>query len=412
MVRLVSSIAVVLTLAGVAQASAPRAGEHSAAAQRKPILATTTMGLTPRLFLADPVSLRARAGRSLAVEFTWTDFSRSPDGSLLVLSQQSRGYSAELRFIRVGAMRFTGTMRFSAQYVRALGWFSSRRLLAVVDSSLLGIDVTTRKVVWQRPLAGTVLAAARRSNRLVLLVAPDAMGSATVLAVDANGSVKSVAVDRVLAGFGHESSSPGSIGTMREPGLAVDPVGNRAYVVGAGEPIAQVDLSAMNVAYQGGSRTFAKVIPGPQRQAIWLGNGMLAVTGTDRSMSTDAIGQLHETIKPSGLYIVDTRTGSARLLQADAAAASVVGRSLLAYGTGFDSASAGPTGSGVTVYSLDGTPRLHLFGRTPVSDVKTQSGLAYVTLPDRSGHIVVLDVDAGRVLATVTKPTLTLFARH
>ena len=32
---------------------------------------------------------------------------------------------------------------------------------------------------------------------------------------------------------------------IRRPGLAVDPVGRRAFVVGAGEPVAEVDLQTL-----------------------------------------------------------------------------------------------------------------------------------------------------------------------
>jgi hypothetical protein len=45
-----------------------------------------------------------------------------------------------------------------------------------------------------------------------------------------------------------------------------------------------------------------------------------------------------------------------------------------------------------------------------VSDVKAQSGLAYVSLPDRTGHIAVLDPAAARVLRTINRPTLQVLA--
>jgi hypothetical protein len=178
-------------------------------------------------------------------------------------------------------------------------------------------------------------------------------------------------------------------------------------VVGADEPIAEIDLAAMSVTYHGGSRTLAKAVSGPERAAMWLGNGMVAVAGVDSSVTTDAQGRLRQARTPSGLALIDTRAWTARLLQPDAAAATVVGRSLLAYGTGYDSAG-GITGSGLTIYGLDGTPRLHLFGRTPIWDVRARGGLAYAFVADRDGRVLVVDPVAGRTLASVKKPDIAL----
>jgi hypothetical protein len=42
--------------------------------------------------------------------------------------------------------------------------------------------------------------------------------------------------------------------------------------------------------------------------------------------------------------------------------------------------------------------------------VQAAGGLAYVSLRDRSGHIVVIDPAAGRVLRSVTRPSLQVLA--
>src|SRR3954454_13626943 len=55
--RLLVSVAVLVALAGAAQATARDT------AARKPVLAATASGLTYHVFYADPVSLRALAGR-------------------------------------------------------------------------------------------------------------------------------------------------------------------------------------------------------------------------------------------------------------------------------------------------------------------------------------------------------------
>jgi hypothetical protein len=276
----------------------------------------------------------------------------------------------------------------------------------------LAIDPSSRRVLWRRSIEGSIREVERSSDGLVLLVAPaDTIGPAKLVVIGADGSVSSVVLERVLAGFERHDTPGDFVGRTRSPGLAIDLLGNRAFVVGAGEPIAQVDLSSTSVSYHGGSRTLAKAIDGPQRWAAWLGNGMLAVAGSDFSVQTDAQGRMRQTVTPSGLSLIDTRTWSARALQPDASTAMVVGDSLLAYGSGYDSASDTITGSGLTIYRLDGTTRLHVLARTPVNDVQANGRLAYLFLRDRDGHVLVIDTHVGRILARITKPDIALLAR-
>jgi len=121
---------------------------------------------------------------------------------------------------------------------------------------------------------------------------------------------------------------------------------------------------------------------------------------------------VREVLSPSGLVFVDTGSGAGRMIQPDAAAAVMTGDSLLAFGAGWDTATSAPTGVGVTVYALDGTVRAHLFGTTPITEVQTQGGLAYVTLPDRLGHIAVVDGATGEVLRTVWRSTLRVLPNY
>lgn len=405
--RLLVIVPVLLALSAGAQASAPTSARLSVAAGMQPVLATSGSGPTSRLFFADPVSLRPLGRKSLRLGFNWGGFARSPDGSLLALS---RNDGPEVRFVRLPRLRSAGAMKFSGEVVDPVAWPSARLLLALLSSPTraLAIDPISRRVLWERAIDGVVLSVESSASGLVCLVAPEGgTGPARIEAIGADGSIRSIVLERVLAGSHHDETSDAFLGEGRWPGLAVDEIGNRAYIVGAGEPIAQVDLSSMSVTYHGGSRTPAKFLNGPQRTATWLGNGLLAVTGTDPRAWTDAQGREQETVTPAGLIVVDTRTWSQRMLQPDATTVVTAGASLLAFGAGWDSSTDTRSGSGLTVYGLDGTPRLHLFGRTSV-DAWTQGGLAYVSLHDRDGHMVVVDVDGGRILSSVTRPLTVL----
>jgi hypothetical protein len=170
------------------------------ATRRAPVLATTSSPGFSRLFLADPVSLRPLAGKSLRLGFNWGDFARSPDGSLLALSRNDR---AELRFVHLGRMRLTGTMKFSGQFVRPVAWFSPRLLLALLVAPFaraLAIDPSSRKVLWRRSIEGTIQKVERSSHGLVLLVAPaERIGPATLVTIGADGELQSVVLARVFA---------------------------------------------------------------------------------------------------------------------------------------------------------------------------------------------------------------------
>ena len=396
---------------------APGASTSPAAA---PVLATTATGLTSKLFFADPVTLQPLRGRSLILGFNWNDFARSPDGNRLVLNKATRNDRAELRFVNLKTMRHAGAVRFArGEYVRPLAWLTARLVVAELGSTtgesvggprLVGIDPVTRKVLWRRSIGGSTVASASAAGRLVVLVAPNGtIGPAKLLVV--GSSTRSVGIQRVLAGSG--TGSDQEAGTTRQPGLALDSAGKYAYVVSAGDPVAQIDLSALTVSYGTGSRTLAKGMTGPQRQALWLGNGTLAVAGSDTVAEFGPQGLIGETSTPSGLWIVDTKTWTQRLVQQDAAIAAVAGRLILAYGAGwtFKAGAESQTGVGLSIYDLDGTLRAHLFGTTPIFGVSVQGRLAYAYLSGSTRRIAVVDTEAGKVLRTVTRPTLELLAR-
>ncbi len=105
----------------------------------------------------------------------------------------------------------------------------------------------------------------------------------------------------------------------------------------------------------------AKGDRGPWRQAQWLRDGLLAVTGTDwqatGSVSGNVISEtLHE--RPAGPEIVDTRTWQRYTLEPNADTVTVANGLLLATGTrwGITSLSASPrlwTWAGATVVLVE-----------------------------------------------------------
>ena len=137
MKRLLFSVAMLLALAGAAQATARDT------TARAPVLAATASGLTYHVFYADPISLQPVAhGRS----WTTAGFmasSRSPDGTWLAVV---RNDGAALRFVRLATMRFEGSAQFGRfGDVHPIAWLSKRLLVVSTgfpgsESAVVGID--------------------------------------------------------------------------------------------------------------------------------------------------------------------------------------------------------------------------------------------------------------------------------
>ena len=157
---------------------------------------------------------------------------------------------------------------------------------------------------------------------------------------------------------------------MASPALAVDLVARRAYVVGQSTLVADVDLSTLAISYRDTRRPAAitKIVTGWHRQAVALGDGRLALAGSNY----DRLRR-----DPAGLQLVDVQTGTMRNLEERASFALVASGRLLVAGD--RSAGDGTwTGMGLAAYTLDGDKLWHVLDGEPVSWVQTTGGYAYV----------------------------------
>jgi hypothetical protein len=395
-------LAIVLLL--LAFASGAQGGGRS-------LLAVIGSGPSTRLAFLDPVSLKP-VGRSAQVGRYWWPSARSPDGSRVVLTQQGvvalRGQSAGLRIVDLHRMRTVAAFRIGLGDVDHLDWIASRRILAVGGGQLvLAVDPTKKRVDWTRILPGPYEQLESAAEGLVFLVPPsDGIGPTTLVQVGANGSMRSVVLDRIQSGQHGDEGDAAVIGEVRRAGLAIDTGGNRAFVVGAGEPVAEVDLTTMHVVYHGGSRTLTKAMwSGPVRDAHWLGNGVIAVTGQDARAWIDGNGQPHVVSTPAGLSLIDTTTWTSRMIDRAVGATMVSGDLLLGFGFSYDSTTDQSTGTGLTAYSLDGSRLFHVLDG-PIGSVDAGSGFAYAWLPVDEGtvgpRVAIVDLSSGQVLRTAT----------
>ena len=247
------------------------------------------------------------------------------------------------------------------------------------------------------------------------------MAPARLLVADAWGNVGSVELDRVAAG--RESRSDGVL-EERVPALTVDAAGRRAYVFSPDRLIAAVDLDALTVTYHDLDEersllarlagwlhppAHAKASEGPTRYARWLGDGLIAVTGSDDDAYYDGEGVLQLTTRPAGLKLVDVHDWSVREVDATTTYVRVGGGALLATGWSWDSPTQTETHMGVTVYDLTGRKRFSAFRGRPVRNVVVFARRLYVEL-DRERAARVLDLRTGREVGRGPKPLPRLLA--
>jgi len=204
---------------------------------------------------------------------------------------------------------------------------------------------------------------------------------------------------------------------QRQPGLAVDPAGDRAFVIGGGEPIAVVDLKTLAVRYHRwpavtGSppvtRTFSRQVgnayaqAGPRRAAAWLGQGRIAVCGEDdlppHPSQAQAPAQITP-VRPAGLEIIDTRRWQARLIAPLADEFAAAGGLVFP----LDDQDYGPAVQlGLTGYRPDGQAVLHLLDRRFADGVYGPFGhLAYA---GAGPTIAIIDLAGRRVLRLIRVP--------
>jgi hypothetical protein len=386
-----------LALAGWGAAAVPHEAESviSGRATRPALYGVDFQG-SLGLVRLDRATLRPLAGRRVPLAGEPLGWSFAADRSRLVMGSTASG--ASLRLIDLRAMRALGDVTVTRRGSGvATAWAGPRRVLAVVvtpgccgagDTIVAGVDAVRRRVVWRRTLGGSLQAGERWRRGLVLVLGPRgrSVGPSRLVWVGPRGGIRSAALPETRSG----TAPQGSVTQSWNPGLAVDRSAARAFVVQAQAPVAEVDLST----FQARSHPLepvaraADAVVGPTRDALWLGRGLLAVTGSDSRFSS---GGGQET--PAGLTLVDTRRWRARTIDRRTTDVALVAGTLLASTLTFDSGKA--SGSGLTGYSVDGRRRFHILGREPVTGVQPLGSRALV---GAGSGIALIDARTGRRL--------------
>jgi hypothetical protein len=353
----------------------------------------------------------------------------SPDRKLLAVATH-----ADSSYARFSTMRFANasTLRWVRGGVRLDGylcgaiWPRAGTMYALAADSggawltLDTIDTVAKKIVARTTIVSQVTTVAHSAGGLVLLGQKvNAIAPATLTVVDSNGGVRSVELERILMGT-HFESSQDPIGTTRQPGLAVDPVGEVAYVIDPDGLVAEIRLGDLTVGHHelGSSlrarlaawlmpTAEAKGVNGLELTARWLGDGLIAVNGTNQSATRKQDGRLVLASTPDGLRVIDTNDWSERTLDVAADRAVVVDNLLLASGSRWrsDGSKTTSSGEGLAAYGADGSLRWRLESPANVSVIAAYGSRALIQKIS-AGQITqqpvrLVDLASGRIVGTL-----------
>jgi hypothetical protein len=385
----------VLALVALAAPLAATGEEAVPAKTSGTVLAIDTVRGKDFLVRVDRQSLRP-VSRRLALGGHAYAWSLSPDGRRLVVGVDG---AYGVRIIDLRRMKRIRTIQTWSRQIRTLAWVAPSRILGWEPAGLFLLDPMARKPLPSPQSTGDVLWARRAGSRLVLLAAPtQEIGAARLAVAGADGEVRTIQLDRIKAGTRYEWDT--MAGESQVPALVLGAAG-RAFVVGAtGEPVAEVDLERLEVAYHEPRQerslltrfrnwlepaAQAKMpLIGGFRNGVWLGDGRIAVWGQD----TVRVGPDRAETTPSGLHVIDTDGWTDRTIDAKAPHAAYAGGTLLV----------SYRGDGLTGFDPGGTRRYHLFAGQALGVVATFESRAFVAFDHKPMHV--LDATTGRVLGT------------
>ena len=364
------------------QETSPATSTQAAPPAEEELLAVWNDLEGSELFWADTETLEPVDGRSVSFSYYYSAVDRSPDGGALALGADDRGY---VQIVDLERMKALGTVDVGrGGYFERLHWVAPDLLLASVSgvtSRAVAIDPGARRVLSEHELGGTVVASHPVEDGIVFLLAPsDRIGPARLAVFDGSG-VRTAELGEIRAGWEQEGETEEDYRARQSiPGLAVEPSGGRALVVPAGNRVAEVDLETLEVRYHDLSEpvsllgrlqdwlepaAHAKTIDGPTRDAVWLENGLVAVSGEDYT----ADGERMEA-EPAGVLLIDPSDWSVRRVNDEAGWVAVREDTLLASWWKDGEA-------GVTALDLEGNERFRLTSGELVDFSYTAGGTLY-----------------------------------
>jgi hypothetical protein len=389
----------------VAQGSVPAAAPTAAPSPKATVLAAWSREGGNELYWANARTLAPVGPHTLALPYFTSAAERSPDGKTLAIGVGDEGV---VQLVAAARLRSLGTVDVGSAYVERLLWVSPRRLLVSLGGQparVAVVDPVSRTVSNARDLDGIVVASAPAGDALALLVAPTTGIGPASLAVYDGDRLRQTSLKGIVAGW-KEDVAEGDDPRLRQsvPGLAVDPEGHRALVVAAGDRAVEVDLGTLvvrghdlaePVSLLGRLRDWlepsaeAKSMDGPDRVAVWLPSGLVAVSGAHYSTDGTSID-----VTPAGLALIDPGDWSVRRLSDEPSGVSFADGTLVASGSS-------PGSSERTVIAFDDRGHLRFSLVRDGADLSQVAGGYLYAGRDDGRRYEVVDLRAGETVRKV-----------
>lgn len=365
----------IVTVAVVAIAVALPAGAAPGAS--RPFWGLSGSSADAVLTLVDPVTLRG-FGPGVRLGRFSGERALSTDGQTLAIAAQD---GPVVRLLDVARKRVLGDVRLAEEgEVHVLRW-TQRGLVAVVDpprgSRLVWVDPerlrVTRVLRYRGELADFRLA----MGRIAVVEWPaDRVGPVRLDVIDPDGRARSTRVDRIRGGRAREGND---VVRVAEPGLAIDPEGERAWLADSDGEICAVVLDSLAVRCHA-VRTLAKSgVPWSRRQLKLVGPTTLALSGWEKPTAGPRAA------RSIGLWLVEASTRRRRLVRRGIDSFRFAGGVIVGWRL-----------NGVEAYGADGSRRYSIEEPLGLGVVSVVGAFLYV--PRSDGRTVVAELATGRVL--------------
>lgn len=375
------------------------------------VLAAWSDASGSELFWADGRTLEPVDDRSHPVPFFFGAADRSPDGSALAVGGTETGV---VEIVDLEQMRSLGTIGLPAgTTVDRLHWAAPDRILATLwgeRSKVAALRPGAPAPIAVHDLGGMIIKTSPAGEGLVILLAPsDGIGPAKLALFDGD-EVRYTALPGVRAGWDESGGQEDYRARQLLPALAVDQSGSRAVVIAPGNRAVDVDLASLTVTRHELAQAasllerfrnwlepgaWAKMIDGPELNAVWLPTGLIALSGVTYTTEGDST-----TATPAGLALVDPGNWSVRHVSDAPAWVALRGDALL--GSAWDEESGAQS---LHVFGPDGTPRFELGHRGGADLSQTAGEHLYVSTED-GRRIEIVDLTTGETVgrASPTRP--------
>jgi hypothetical protein len=368
------------------------------------LLAATSDQTGSEIRWVDARTLEPVDERGVKVPFYTSTAELSPDHSELAVGESEGG---TVQFVDAKRMQALGRVKVdSASYVDRLLWVKPDLVLASLGGTpgmVAAIDPSTRTVLAAHDLGGATLYSEPAGKEVVALVASTSRIGPARLVVFDGSEVREAVLTEIPAGWEQieDADSSDYLARQSVPALAVDPEGTRALVIPAGGRVAEVHLDTMEVRYHdlaepvsfwGRLRDWlepaaeAKAMDGPDRNAVWLPNGLVALSGAQYTMDGDQMD-----MTPAGLVLIDPSDWSVHRLNDEPSWVTFRSDALLA-----SVWSMGSNEQKLIVFDEDGTPRFSL-RRKSIDLSQTYGSWLYVTSSNGT-RFEIIDLESGKTV--------------